>query len=304
MLSPRFRHFWGQVLSLQGVITPYVQLQVLTAGAWAAVVCVAARLLETYCDIKIGMEIAPYEFAGTVLALLLGLRTNADYDRWWEARKLWGGIVNQSRNLVIAALAYGPGDQGWRERFVRWAASFPHIVRASLRGETVPPEVTELVGKDAAAEVAAASHMPSHVAWRLAELLREALDLHRMDPSAFREMERQRSLLIDHVGACERIQKTPLPTMYGVKIRQFLVVFFVLLPFALIHKLGYEWLNPVVTMMLAYPVIFLDQIGVELEGPFSTSNLNHLPLDEITAAIERNLQGALAESQRPGHPGP
>jgi putative membrane protein len=86
--------------------------------------------------------------------------------------------------------------------------------------------------------------------------------------------------------------------MYSVKIRQFLVVFFILLPFALIHKLDYDWLAPVVTMLIAYPVMVLDQVGVELEGPFSLASLNHLPLDDITATIERNLQGALVDSQR------
>ena len=67
----------------------------------------------------LGIEVTPFEVAGGALSLLLVLRTNAGYDRWWEGRRLWGGIVNQSRNLAIAALSYGPDDPAWRDRFVR-----------------------------------------------------------------------------------------------------------------------------------------------------------------------------------------
>ena len=100
---------------------PYV----LAFGLIATAICVVAWLEERLYQVKIGLEIAPFEIAGAALGLLLILRTNAGYDRWWEARKLWGGIVNQSRNVVISALSYGPADPVWRERFVKWVAVFP-----------------------------------------------------------------------------------------------------------------------------------------------------------------------------------
>lgn len=94
------------------------------------------------------------------------LRTNAGYDRWWEARKLWRGIVNQSRNLVIGAMAYGPNDLGWREKFVRWTAVFPHVARLNLRGELPSSEVANLVGPDDARRVATSERMPSFRPYR------------------------------------------------------------------------------------------------------------------------------------------
>src|SRR5262245_3165530 len=109
--------FWRDALALHGSSTPLVLPSVLAFGLIAASVCGLSWVIERAFQVQLGIEVAPYEIAGGVLGLLLVLRTNAGYDRWWEARKLWGGIVNQSRNLVISALSYGPADPAWRDRF-------------------------------------------------------------------------------------------------------------------------------------------------------------------------------------------
>jgi putative membrane protein len=136
--------------------------------------------------------------------------------------------------------------------------------------------------------------MPSFVAWRLADLLQDACDRGEMDRFAFMQIDRERAMLIDHIGGCERILKSPLPLVYSIKIRRFIVLFVLTLPLALIHRLNGDWGNwlvPLITMLVAYPLLALDQIGIELQNPFSQSNLSHLPLDEICATIEGNLMG-------------
>jgi putative membrane protein len=289
--------FWQEAFALSGSITPVVLPLVFTFGGIAGVISVTAWLLEHYCQFRLGLEVAPYEFAGAALGLLLVLRTNAGYDRWWEARKLWGGIVNQSRNLVISGLSYGPTDAAWQDELVRWAAVFPHVVRSSLRGEPPSPEVSALLGPEAAAQLAAADHMPSVVAMHLGGLLRDACERMAMDRYAFLQIDRERAMLMDHVGACERILKTPLPRVYAIKIRRFITIFLVTMPLALLHRLSNEWFVPVMTMLVAYPLISLDQIGVELENPFASRNLSHLPIDDIAAMIERNAFGLLRVKQ-------
>ena len=97
--------FWREAIALQGSITPRVMPLVLTFGLIAGATCVVSWVIEKPLQVRLALAVAPFEFVGAVLGLLLVLRTNAGYDRWWEARKLWGGIVNQSRNLVISALA-------------------------------------------------------------------------------------------------------------------------------------------------------------------------------------------------------
>ena len=138
--------FWIGALMWHGSVTPRVTVDVLWFGALAAVTVVICELVEHLFGVKMQVAVGPFEAAGAVLGLLLVMRTNAGYDRWWEARKLWGGIVNQSRNLAVAALAYGPTDSAWRVKFVRWAAAFPHVVRRSLRGERSLPEIERLLG--------------------------------------------------------------------------------------------------------------------------------------------------------------
>jgi putative membrane protein len=294
------RRFWRDAFALQGSITPRVMPHVLAFGLLATGVWVVAWLLNWRFQVQIGLEVAPYEIAGAALGLLLIMRTSAGYERWWEARKLWGGIVNQSRNLVIGALSYGPANPAWREQFVRWAAAYPHVSRCSLRGEQPSPEVAALVGPADAARVGASGHMPSFVALRLAGLLQEACDTFQMGRFAFMQVDRERAALLDHVGACERIVKTPLPLVFAIKIRRFIALFLLVLPFALLHRMDCDWLVPIITMLVAYPLTALDQIGVELQNPFARTNLGHLPLGEISAAIERNLMELLRERQGEG----
>jgi ion channel-forming bestrophin family protein len=294
----RDRHnFWREAFTWHGSITPLVIPYVFAFGLIATAIWLVAWFEERIYSVEIGLEIAPFEIAGAALGLILILRTNAGYDRWWEARKLWGGIVNQSRNLVISALSYGPVDSAWREKFVKWAAAFPHVARCSLRGEQPSEEVVALVGSEDAAQIAASVHMPSFVAQTLADLLREACDVHDMDRMAFIQVDRERATLIDHIGACERILKTPLPQVYAIKIRRFITLFLLTLPFALLHRLTADWLVPLITMLVAYPLISLDQIGVELQNPFSKARISHLPLGDISDNIERNLIGLLKAKQ-------
>lgn len=294
--------FWQEAFALQGSITPKVIPLVSIFGLIASVICGVDWLLKKLFQVEISLAVAPFEYAGAALAVLLVLRTNAGYDRWWEARKLWGGIVNQSRNLVISAMTYGPANTEWREKIVRWAAVFPHVARHSLRGERPSSEVVNLVGEENAGHLATADHMPCFVALKLGELLCEACEQLDMDRFGFIQIDRERAMLIDHIGACERIVKTPLPRAYSVKIRRFIVMFLLMLPLALLHRVDSDWIVPVITMLVAYPLLSLDQIGVELENPFATSNLSHLPLSDITSTIERNLLGILKVKQADARP--
>lgn len=288
-----YNNFWRDAFAVKGSVTPYIMPYVLVFGLIALGICYASNWMESQFNFKLSLEVGPHEFAGTILGLLLILRTNAGYDRWWEARKLWGGIVNQSRNLAISAFAYGPQDSQWRRRFLEWTAAFPHSARCSLRGEHACDNVNRLAGPNYAEELSGIAHLPSYVSFKIAELLKEACDKHFMDRFAFMQIDKERAMLIDHIGACERILKTPLPKSYSIKIRRFIMLFLVSLPFPLLHRVESQWSVPLIVMLVAYPLISLDRIGVELQNPFAKRNLSHLPLDSICMAIESNLCGML-----------
>ncbi len=292
-LFPQPERFWSEIGLYKGSATPYVLRRTLLFGLIATLV----TLIQEHPRLHLAVPLTPYEILGAALGALLVLRTNSGYERWWEARKLWGGMVNQCRNLVIQALAYGPDDPEWRRQMVVWTAAFAHVSRRSLRGQPTVPELEPLVGRVKAWRVASAEHMPSAVSLILGWLLHEGLE-KGMDRLAFNRAEEQRSRLIDHIGACERILKTPIPLAYSIQIRQFIFVFLVALPFGIIGKV--ETLTPIVTMLVAYPILALDEIGVELQNPFSTARLNHLPLDDICVNIEKNLMFLLIRREEIG----
>jgi len=294
VITPSSAWFWRHAFAYRGSATPHVLPRVLVFSGFAALV---VALHQPFPFLRVAAS--PVEVSGAALALFLVLRTNAGYERWWEGRKLWGGIVNQSRNVVIGALTYGPADRDWREQVVRWSAAFPHVVRRSLRGQRDLPEVSELLGQPAAQEIAGAQHMPSFVAGRVAALLRRGRaesPEDGLDGFAFENVDEQRALLLDDVGACERILKTPLAFAYAVTIRRFIVIYLALVPFGLVVSVG--WATPLVTMFISYPILALDHIGTELQNPFAERSLGHLPLGEICASLQANLLAMLDEERR------
>lgn len=286
------RLFWTDALTVAGSSLPLVLPRALLFALFALAVTVVhfdTRLPD------LNIELTPYEVVGGVLSVLLVLRTNAGYERWWEARRLWGDIVNRSRNLAVGALTYGPDDREWRDRIVRRTASFCHAARISLRGEHEHERETDaldrLVGRDEAARILAARHMPTAASALVAASLRDARDRLGLDGFAFLRLDQDRSALIDDIGGCERIVKTPLPLAYRVEIRRILILFIGASPFALVDRVA--WMTPVVTALIALPLLALDKIGTELQDPFSRESLNHLPLDDICATIEGDLLNLL-----------
>jgi ion channel-forming bestrophin family protein len=289
MHSEPASRFWRDFLSFRSSAPASVYWRVLIFGVYASVLCGNDWVGHHHSSLEVGL--APYEVTGAALGLLLVLRTNAGYERWWEGRKLWGGIVNQSRHLGVVAISYGPEDSKWRERALRLVAAFAHVARRSLRDERELPEIEALLGAEEAGRIAAARHMPVHVALLIADHLRVACDQFEMDRFSFLEADRDLTSLLDFVGGCERIKKTPLPRAYAIQIRQFLILFLTTLPFALLMKVG--WLTPLVTVLVAYPLLSLDEIGNALQAPFSPRSLNHLPLDDISRTIEDDLLAML-----------
>jgi putative membrane protein len=285
-------NFWVDAFALRGAATLTVLPRVAAFGLFAVAVLLADILTPKH--INLGIEPAPLGVAGTILGLLLVLRVNTGYDRWWEARKLWGGIINQSRNLAVAAIAYGPGEPRWRDGIARAVAAFAHAARTSLRDEPLAPEAVELLGPDDAGRARADANTPSLVALILAERLRDGRDRLSMDPAGFLRADRERALLVDHVGGCERIKRSPLTRAMTILIRRFIVLYLMALPFALLHSFGQSWLVPVVTMLVAYPVLALDQVAFEIQNPFRPGNLDRLFLDEFCRTIERDVFALLA----------
>lgn len=227
-----------------------------------------------------------HTLVGTALGLLLVFRTNASYDRFWEGRKLWGGIVNETRNLIRGAAVQFGADRDGLFELTRWTAVFPFAVTSCLRGEAgIGPHANQLSSHEVAG-VTQAQHVALAVASRMTAVLNRARHDGRFSDIIYTGLDQNIQQLVDYLGACERIRNTPLPFAYVVHLRRALVMYCFTLPFALVSSYG--WCTILDVLVIAYVFFGIEEIGVEIEGPFGTDD-NDLPLENICETIHRNL---------------
>lgn len=280
--------FWRDVFSFQNNVAPLILPRVLGFAAYAFLV----SLLHRYTGWE-PAEATVVELTGAFLAMMLVLRTNSGYDRWWEGRRLWAGMVNQSRNLAVTALAYGPRDASWQDRFIHWIAAYPHVCRHHLRNEAEMPEVHRLLGADAVARINASEHRPAYVSHVLAEMIGDAIRSGHINTAIYRQLELQRTALVDYVGSCERILRTRFPRIHRTMLGQLMVLYLLGFPWAIVAD-G-MWSEALLTAAVAYSLFSLDQVARELGNPFSLRNRSHLPLNELTQGIEEQVLAMLHE---------
>ena len=242
---------------------------------------------------RVSIPLTGHTLIGAVLGLLLVFRTNASYDRFWEGRKLWGAIVNDSRNLGRLATTLLTNDPELLRRFLRWTIVFPWSVRDRLQGardiicdtDGLPPADVKLTEQ--------ADHVPLAVARRMTEQVEVARQRGLVSDIQQSLFDGVISRLVDSLGACERIHNTPLPFAYMVHLRRALIIFLSTLPLAIVRDFG--WVTIPATLLISYVMLGVEEIGVEIEDPFGTDE-NNLPLKSLCENIEINLRDLLPVS--------
>jgi len=237
-----------------------------------------------------------HTLVGTALGLLLVFRTNASYDRFWEGRKLWGGIVNETRNLIRGATEQFGTDREGLFELTRWTAIFPFAAASGLRGDGgIGPLATQLSAQEVGS-VTQAQHVALAVASRMTAVLNRARRAGRFSDIVYVGLDQNIQQLVDYLGACERILKTPLPFAYVVHLRRALVIYCFTLPFALVSSYG--WYTILDVILIAYLLFGIEEIGVEIDRPFGTDD-NDLPLEDICETIHLNLYAIAGIEQSP-----
>lgn len=222
-------------------------------------------------------------FVGTALGLLLVFRTNQSYDRWWEGRKLWGAMVNTCRNLARSSSVHIATQPEILNRILLLTQAFPEASMQVLRGEPWSP--VKLHPEDAAA-VSLRTHSPTAICQRISWHLDNERKAGRLTDIVFAMIDANNQQLIDVIGACERIHKTPLPFAYVVHLRRALVLYCATLPVGLVEMFG--WASIGVTFAVTYILLGIEEIGVEIEDPFEGDD-NDLPLERITEGIQSGV---------------
>ncbi|CEG58484.1 bestrophin family protein [Legionella fallonii] len=278
-----YPNFMDCALAIHGSVTPRVWKKVLAVCVYACLISLLSIFIPW-----LSLPISPFEYAGVIMGLILVFRVNAGYDRWWEARKLWGNVVNCSRNLAIIIISYiDPSNRDEIDKILGLIAAMPYLMKNNLRGITSVDEVKHLLCDYTYAQLQQWQHKPNLISSKLAEMLSQMQKSGKLNQFSFLKAEELREAILDCQGACERILKTPMPFVMAIKSRRFILLFLIILPVALVNYSAY--INPIIVTLVAYALFSLDQIGVELQNPFSIENLSHLPLNDICSTIENNV---------------
>ncbi len=240
----------------------------------------------------------PFTLIGLPLGIFLGFRNNASYDRFWEGRRLWGQLVNDSRSFArsVAVLLDDDGDgkpSPRQRQMVLRTAAFAHLLRQHLRREDDLAEIADLLDPDDMQRIASVRHRPLAVLGFLGTSIRSALRERTVDPLHVPLLEQSLRNLTDVLGGCERIASTPLPASYVVLIHRIVALYVFTLPFGLVET--FHWLSPAVTMLISYAFLGLDAIGDEIEQPFGVDP-NDLPLSALSRNIEIDLRELLGDN--------
>ena len=275
-------HKWlDHFFDIRGSLVREIGLRVALCVAWSAGVVAFHKHVH-----DVSMPSLLHTLMGVALGMLLVFRTSSSYDRFWEGRKLWGGIVNETRNLIRGAVVHLKDDPALLARLTRWTAAFPWAAMHGLRGtDGLGPQAHELPAAEAKDAMDAQSTVLA-VAVNLTRCLREARDKGLISDIILASLDQNIQQLVDYIGGCERIRKTPMPFAYAVHLRRALVLYCFTLPFAMVETFG--WTTVVDVLIIAYTFFGIEEIGVEIEGPFGHDD-NDLPLEDICETIHKNL---------------
>jgi putative membrane protein len=270
------------LFAVRGSIVPVIAPRV------GFLVAMSALMVALHQQLGVFPAIDGFGFTsfGIALSLFLGFRNNAAYDRWWEARKLWGGLLADVRSIAREAEIFVQDAE--RRRGILWLAlAFLHLHRRNLRG------LDDNAGaRSLPADLVAAPHPPCAALDRLSGEIASGHAAGGIDGFGARALaERVASMAVQQAG-CERIASTPLPYVYSLLIYRTTYLYCLLLPLSLVEAAG--WLTPVFVGVVAYVFLGLAEVSEELAHPFGTTP-NALPLDAICRAAEISLAPHLGE---------
>ena len=237
----------------------------------------------------IGMPSIIHTLVGLALGLLLVFRTNASYDRFWEGRKLWGGIVNETRNLTRSTEAFLVHVPEARKEISLWTVAFAYGTMNRLRDKVSFGAFEKELKPEDVKKAHDSGHPALYAAKKISQILQEMKMEGKISDYAQVTMDQNVQLLVDYLGGCERIHKTPLPFAYVVHLRRALIIYCFTLPFALVDMFDWKWAVIFDTLFLSYVFFGIEEIGVEIEDPFGEDE-NDLPLETICASIAKNTR--------------
>ncbi len=277
-----FRH----AFKFRGSVIPAVLDRTLVCTGFATLIAVLSHF-----KLPVSLPVLASLIPNIVLGLMLVFRTNTAYERFWEGRKLWGGMVNATRNLArhIWVVVSTPdlSDRQEKRAILYLLVAFSVATKLHLRQQPIDEELAELLPDHCYSKLRTMNNPPLEIAFWIQDYLERSYAEHRLNAYQLATMQGLLNQLVDYLGGCERILKTPIPMAYAIHLKQLLLIYCLTLPMQFVAQLG--WLTAPAVFLISFMLFGIEQIGIEIENPFGCDS-NDLPLDQICKSMKRNVE--------------
>ncbi|WP_025761540.1 bestrophin family protein [Dyadobacter tibetensis] len=264
------------------ILTPFI----ISIGFYSALI---AYFILEYLNLKDTSDLknvsSMHSLLGFVISMLLVFRTNTAYDRWWEGRKQWGGLMNISRNLSLKLNAFLPAeDHEIRSYFRAMIPNYAFALKNHLRGQFKEEEFTPVASFQRSSLISS-EHIPNQIANDLFTNIYKLQKSGVILPEHMLVLNQELESFTNICGACERIKNTPIPLSYSSFIKKFIFLYCVTLPIGYVFSLHW-WVVPFV-MFIFYILASLEVIAEEIEDPFG-EDANDLPVQRICQGAKKS----------------
>lgn len=265
--SDTMRILWKEILYV-ALFTSVVAYFVITFGSH----------IEALQDL-----VSVYSLIGFVISLLLVFRTNTAYERWWEGRKKWGSLVNDTRNLALKIDSYVVTDED-RKFFKRMIPNFVFATKEHLRNGVIWEEMN--FTQEEIVDFQTKTHIPNMISrqmYRRIESLKEKKEITEEEAII---LDKNLNALLDSLGGCERIKNTPIPYSYMIFLKKFIFIYVTTIPLAFVTVFGYY--SAIIATFIFYVLVSMEVLAEEIEDPFGTDD-NDLPTHNLCEKIQANI---------------
>lgn len=255
-------------------------------AVYSTVICYLYLDYFKFPDITFHPSIAMHSLLGIVLGLFLVFRTNSAYDRWWEGRRLWGSMVNSTRNLALKLNAYvSREDHEERDWFAKMIPNFVYATKEGLRSGVQLAELQPVSG-EFIEDLKKYKHKPNRISALLYDKVNQLYKRGAISGDQLINLDKELKDLIDIMGACERIRNTPIPYSYMMYIKKFIFIYIITLPFGFLTDSGYFTI--LIVLLVTFVLMSVELIAEEIEDPFGRDP-NDLPTDQLADKIRQDV---------------
>lgn len=285
MIQRKNDHWFKMLFIWKGSVLPQILPRLILLFILSSVI---VFLKGTFFNYRIPLSPAPFTLFGIALALFLGFRNNASYDRFWEARKLWGAVLNDTRSLARQALTLSgyPPKSEEVSTFINYLIAFTYALKHQLRRTDASEDMEERLDPELAKRLKGAIYKPIILMKEMGFWVQKAKQEGRIDTILQASFDDNLNKLSDIVGGCERIASTPIPYTYRILLHRTVYLYCFMLPFGFVDTLA--WMTPFIVVFIAYTFVALEAIADEIEEPFGIEP-NDLALNAMSKMIETTL---------------